>query len=295
MLRGIAAASPCDLWVFSHCGRSDGATRSSDVLSEQTIINLIARKITAFDMDLVATTDGKLVVGHPVSMARGLNYDVRSSTLAAARRHLPRSAPPLLLAHRLLDLAHDWNLTLALDLKGNAEPAMLPQLQYLIRGILSRGISSRTWIWLESAGTAAALQRALGSVAFQRLVLLKPLRDRLAPAVVQASDTDCSLQVAGAGHEWAQMLGPSSRCMQPRLVASLHARTWASPRRYLTWVVDDEAEMSRVLALGVDMVISNEPLKIRAAARRQCRVVRQRRQERRLVGVRGGQGTAANQ
>ncbi len=42
----------------------------------------------------------------------------------------------------------------------------------------------------------------------------------------------------------------------------------------LVWVVDHEAELQPLLKLGVRNVISNEPLRLQATARRMCDAIK---------------------
>ena len=54
------------------------------------------------------------------------------------------------------------------------------------------------------------------------------------------------------------------------------ASRWRGARNgYLSWVVDDALELRRLMAFGVDMAISNEPLALMAAAQEDCRQLMQ--------------------
>lgn len=154
------------------------------------------------------------------------------------------------------------------------------------------------------------LQRTGGGRArpelMQNLTMIKPLRDRglmERNSSAGSSMLDCtpSQLARGVDERFFTMLGPSVRCANQRLLAS----DWAAARwgrqsqrhdgrsrpsessralrasgqppevagaaALLVWVVDDaEAELPALLRLGVRMVISNAPLKLRAAAIREC-------------------------
>ena len=287
-----ARAAACALRVFSHRGRGLGAT--SSLLRAADITALSDRGITHFDLDLSWTSDGMVLVSHPgdVSTVLSLNvFNTSAAALTARAAALGPAAP--LWAAQLLRLASDREeVTFALDLKDSERSADRPDgahrrhLQWLAEQVLTRGLSARVWLWVETAAAARSLRRALGAtLPFSALRLIRPVRDRdvrvpSAPpssSAAAAAPLDCTAtQVAREDAKVFRMLGPSLRCANGALLAApFAAERWGDGpdgARLLVWVVDrPRAELPPLLRLGVRHVISNEPLRVAAAARAFCR------------------------
>ena len=199
---------------------------------------------------------------------------------------------------QLLDLVARHNWTVALDLKGSdrSPHAYTIHLLHLARDVLARRLQQRVWLWVEGTGAARSIRRQLranASVPQPPLILLKPLRDRALPAPL-----DCAAAHLERGDERIfQMLGPSRHCVTPRFFGNAWvqhvwgarhrrdlpthhadtrvfattaghrlAREAAAGAALLVWVVDDVAELTRLLRHGVRHVVSNRPVALQEAA-----------------------------
>ena len=114
-------AGVCELTVFSHRGLSGDKATDRPLLTEENLLSLAARGVRHFDLDLSFTSDDVLLVAHPAAIVQeiGKGHDVFSQSLASLQGAAGADHRPLLQAARLLDLAAQQNLTVALDLKGS--------------------------------------------------------------------------------------------------------------------------------------------------------------------------------
>jgi glycerophosphoryl diester phosphodiesterase len=287
-------AAPC-IRVFSHRGASgDFLLDGSNPLPTKSAIRaLMDRGISAFDLDLFSTTDGTVFVAHPASLQH-----VSSDPSSMRASIIKDLCPALLQAIELLKLAQqESNLTLALDLKGlERHPQRhTEQLLWLAEQIKKRGLDERVWLWADTPEIARRLRG--GTPWKSTLRLVKPVRDRLLDGPRrEGAPFDCTSQLANGDDSLFVMLGPSQRCATSALLAPVWASSvwgasgsWAhtmysSARRgrthlpvdtgaagLLVWVVDDEADLPRLLELGVRHIISNAPLRLQTAANALCR------------------------
>ena len=210
------------------------------------------------EFDVLALADGTLVLAH--------SDDLREITHGAARgrvgrrtlAELRRLAPDLpTLDDALAHLAGVPRVGLHLDLKSPAFEAPV------VEALRSHGLLDRTLVasfFPESLLAVAALEPAL------RLGLAYPLdrhalarRVRFAPAVVGAL---LAMRAALPGRIafWLDRTGAT--------VASLHylvvtravvARCHELDAAVLAWTVDDRRVLARLLAAGVDGIITNDP------------------------------------
>ena len=87
-----------ELTVFSHRGAA-GPAEPNVIVTAQSVQSLVERGVRAFDMDLFFTTDGSLLVGHPVAMGSMLQlkndqtvFDMSEAELNALTA--PAAMPP---------------------------------------------------------------------------------------------------------------------------------------------------------------------------------------------------------
>lgn len=248
----------CDLTVFSHRGLSGDGSVDRPLLTEQALLSLASRGIRHFDLDLSFTADNTLLVAHPAAVVQeiGKDVDIFSQSLASLQRAAGPAHPPLLKANRLLDLASQHNLTIALDLKGSdVRPKdHASHLLSLAQRAVGDDLQGRVWLWADTADIARLLRRDLrrrindsestGTTArklqeqMNRLTLVKAVRDRgLSPSTSRisgllrtlaggsAGSIDCSAsQLSLADLRLFSMLGPSLRCTNTNLLAAPWAR-----------------------------------------------------------------------
>ena len=120
------------LEVYSH--RALGGPSSPGVpdavVSEKTIRVLHRAGIRSFDLDLFWSEDGHLFVGHPVALRQVWRHQLNESrswkhsksvfSLSAEEVRRAARSEAILEVPRLLEIARELRLSLALDLKGAA-------------------------------------------------------------------------------------------------------------------------------------------------------------------------------
>jgi len=267
--RNLASAA-CAVTVFSHRGLS-GTSTDSTVPNEAQLLSIVDRGINAFDLDLVFASDapiGEIVVAHPVSLQNKLGeadiFETRSSLLRNQN---------LLLVDKLLKMVAQRNLTVALDLKGHQQkPAKhAEQLLWLARRVQRMNLYNRVWLWTDTTDSARTLRRSLRKLDAKEppLKLLKAVRDwGLTPSANGKFDCSGPQRLQRADASLYAFLGPSFKCANRQLLSPSWVK-W-TPAELLVWVVDTDAELHAMLRVGVRNVISNTPLRVRAAASRLC-------------------------
>ena len=227
----------------------------------------LAADVDAIEFDVLDLPGGPLVLAHSDDLyevshgaATGL---VRGSTLEELRA-VASELPTL-------DEALDWfeshaDVLLHVDLK------LTTRLDELVAAIRMRGLADRTVVSsfhvpsleavIAAAGTGIAIGRTYPEDRYgvaQRRALRPVLRaGTLALRRALAARVPAMIERAGAR---ALMLHHA--VVSQSAVARAHARgaaVWA-------WTVDDPAEAQRVLAAGVDAVITNDPAELAATLR----------------------------
>ena len=263
------------LEVYSH--RALGGPSSPGVpdavVSEKTIRVLHRAGIRSFDLDLFWSEDGHLFVGHPVALRQVWRHQLNESrswkhsksvfSLSADEVRRAARSEAILEVPRLLEIARELRLSLALDLKGAARNRFSAHLRWLADEVIRRELERSVVIWVPSVTFAKQLQRAPNGP----LRLARPLLDRPAagqPACGGTLTTDDAKRFA--------VLGPSVRCLKsPALQAQL-APWRKAPRGLVVWVVDTLDDAVAVARAGATNVVSNVPGQLRANLTAKCRV-----------------------
>jgi glycerophosphoryl diester phosphodiesterase len=268
----LSCAQLSALSIFSHRGLSGEGNDSpaAAIPTEESLVALHRRGVSHFDMDLFFTEEPVQYVAHPDALAKVLGVP---SVADLSSRQLSRAvgaASPgrqLLRVTRLLDLALERNLTLALDLKGAGRAAFRRELEWLGQQLLQRRLERRVSVWVEQPAMARRMPPALR--------LGKPLRDVNAPRRAADGAPECAAQLEARAARLYAFVGPSRKCANRHLLGANVAETAAwrqRPRGFLVWVVDAPAELWELAAAGVDQIISNVPVRMMEAlqeARRQ--------------------------
>lgn len=272
----MADARACAVQVWSHRAHS-GAPIEPNVPGEAQIIALAEQGIQAFDMDLMFVDDTReLFAAHPVAMRSWLGLSGAMSHSDLQRAAAARDGHELLTASRLLALAMQYNLTLALDLKGgDSQPEQHAQhLLWLAQRIQSTpGLAERAWLYVESTDQARRLRRRMQRHEGSPLTYIKPIRDRGVTPPIGGGHLDCATsQIQQPDTALFARLGPSTKCANPALIHAAWASSrWTAADSLLVWVVDDAQALEALVRFGVRHVISNRPLHVRAIARSLCR------------------------
>jgi glycerophosphoryl diester phosphodiesterase len=224
----------------------------------------LALGVDDVELDVHLTADGEVVVIHdptldrtttgrgPVSASRLADLAgvrLREADGGATDERLPTLA-------RILDLLVPTAAGLLLEIKvgadGRSHPGIEERALDLVR---SRGLGARVLVMAFEEATVVRVRALDPSI---RTVLLIGRRDaaRLGPRAVE-------------GVRRAVQLGASSVGMDHRLVdAEVVAAARAARLGLGAWTVNDEPEIRRMLALGVDSITSDRPdLALRLAGR----------------------------
>jgi glycerophosphoryl diester phosphodiesterase len=201
------------------------------------------------ETDVHATSDGVLLAFHDhtldrVTDRRGTVARLPWSVVSAARIG---GVEPIPLLEDLLGSWPDIRLNLDVKEAGAVGP--------LVRTLQRTGAVDRVCVASFSHRRLAAVRRAVGpglctslstsGVVRLRLAALHPGAHRLAPR-----DVPCA--------QVPDRVGPL-RVVTPGLVAAAHARG----QRVHVWTVDDAAEMTRLLDLGVDGLMTDDLVTLR--------------------------------
>ncbi|MBI4256323.1 MAG: glycerophosphodiester phosphodiesterase [Candidatus Rokubacteria bacterium] len=246
-------------------GRADGggpavaAHRGGALLWPENSL-LAFRSALALGVDMVETdvhltADGELVLIHDPTLERTTTGSgpVRSARLADLRTLRLKGADgaatpePVPALGELLDALAPTRAGLLLEIKTGAEGARYEGIEAKVLALLrARGLVARTIVMAFEPDTLRRVRELAPSV---RTALLigrgRTQRDRVWPAeaVERAREV-------GAGH-----LGMNHRLLDADVVA-------AARRAGITvaaWTVNEEADIRRVVALGVDVVITDRP------------------------------------
>jgi glycerophosphoryl diester phosphodiesterase len=217
------------------------------------------------ETDVHLTADDQVVVLHDpaldrTSTGRGALRDARLADLAPVRLRAADGTPtgePIPTLAQVLDVvAGAPGVGLLLEIKVDAAGQRYPGIEEKALALVkARGLLERTWLMGFQADTVRRV-RELEPAA--RTVLLvsrgRTERERASPA-----EAVRLTQAAGAG--W---LGINHRLLDAEVVAAARRAGVG----LAAWTVNQEADIRRVLDLGVDVVISDRPdLALRLAGR----------------------------
>ncbi|HEX3177272.1 MAG TPA: glycerophosphodiester phosphodiesterase family protein [Methylomirabilota bacterium] len=256
VLAGVAAAAPPRApLVAAHRGGA-GLWPENSLTAFR---GAVALGVDALEFDVHLTADGVPVVIHDVTLdrtttARGL---VRATTLEALRaaRLLDRSGAPT--EDRVPTLAE------VLEVAAPAPVAVLPEIKVdVVRGRYP-DIETHVVALLRAYGlTARASVQSFDDATLRRLRALDPaLRTMLLVGRVRMV---AAMATGADAVRWAQDVGAGDLGIEHRLIdADLVAAARAAGIRVAAWTVNEDADVRRLSALGVDVVMTDRPDRVR--------------------------------
>jgi len=215
----------------------------------------LALGVDALEFDLHLTADGEVVVMHDPTLERtttaaGRVRDLKLTELAGARlkaRDGTVTDEPIPTFAQVLDLASKGSAELLPEIKVDANRQRYDGIEEKVLALVrARGLSARTTIQAFSPETIRRLRELSPAVRTMLLVARGAVeRDRARPAEAVRRARD---------------LGATDLGMNHRLIdADVMAAARADGIRVSAWTVNDEADIRRMIDLGVDMVMSDRP------------------------------------
>ena len=216
--------------------------------------NAIPLGVAFLETDVHLTADGEVVVMHDptldrTSTGRGAIRDAKLADLAAVRlraadgtvteEHVPTLA-------QLLDLIKPSQVRLLLEIKVGADRARYPGIEEKVLALVrGRGLMERVIIMAFETPTVERI-RALDATVRTALLVSRTRAERNGPAREAVRwTTDAKATELGIDH----------RALDAAVVAAARA----AGVRVAAWTVNEEADLRRVIGLGVDIVISDRP------------------------------------
>jgi glycerophosphoryl diester phosphodiesterase len=223
--------------------------------SLQAFREALALGVDVLELDLHLTADGEVVALHDptldrTSTARGHVRDQRLADVAAARLKTRDGAVTderVPAFSQVLDVAAPTSVELAPEIKVDADRQRYPGIEEKVLALLrSRGLLARTTIQAFQPDTIRRVRELEPGARTMLLVARGDVeRDRARPA-----------EAVGR----ARALGATDLGMNHRLIdAEVVAAARAAGIRLAAWTVNEEPDMQRMIALGVDMVMSDRP------------------------------------
>ena len=226
--------------------------------------NALALGADLLEVDVHLTADGEVVVIHDATLERtttatGPVVAVQLADLASARLRerdgtVTTDGVPTLA--QVLDLVQPARADLLLEIKVDAARQRYPGIEEKALALVNaRGLRDRVVVMAFEAPTVRRVRELDATIRTALLVSRGRVdRERAAPADL----------VRWAREVGATYLGVDHRAVDGALVAA----TRAAGLRLGAWTVNEEADIRRVLDLGVDVVISDRPdLALRLAGR----------------------------
>lgn len=215
----------------------------------------LALGVDALELDLHLTADGEVVVLHDPTLDRtstggGPVRDMKLADLAAVRLKARAGA---LTGERVptfaqvLDLAAPTSVELVPEIKVDAKRQRYDGIEEKVLALIrARGLLARTTVQAFQVETIRRLRELEPQARTMLLVARGDVeRDRARPAEAVRR---------------ARELGATDLGMNHRLIdADVMAAARAAGIRVAAWTVNEEADMRRMVGLGVDMVMSDRP------------------------------------
>ena len=217
--------------------------------------NAIALGVAFLETDVHLTADGEVVVMHDptldrTSTGRGAIRDAKLADLAAVRL---RAADGTVTEERvptlaqLLDLLAPSQVRLLLEIKIGADRARYPGVEEKVLALVrARGLIDRVVIMAFETPTVERI-RALDAGVRTALLVSRTRVERSGGPAREA--------VRWTTEAKATELGIDHRALDAAVVAAARA----AGVRVAAWTVNEEADLRRVIGLGVDLVISDRP------------------------------------
>jgi glycerophosphoryl diester phosphodiesterase len=215
----------------------------------------LALGVDVVELDLHLTADGEVVAIHDptldrTSTGRGRVRDQRLADVAAARlkaRDGSISDERVPTFAQVLDVVAPTSVELALEIKVDADRQRYGGIEEKVLTLLrARGLLARATIQAFQPDTIRRVRELEPGVRTMLLVARGDVeRDRARPA-----------EAVGR----ARALGATDVGMNHRLIdAEVIAAARGAGVRLAAWTVNEEADIQRMIALGVDMVMSDRP------------------------------------
>jgi glycerophosphoryl diester phosphodiesterase len=215
----------------------------------------LALGVDALEFDLHMTADGEVVVLHDPTLERtttgaGRVRDLKLADLAGARlkaRDGTVTDELIPTFAQVLDLASKGSAELLPEIKVDANRQRYDGIEEKVLALVrARGLSARTTVQAFQPETIRRLRELEPKARTMLLVARGDVeRDRARPAEAVRRPRD---------------LGATDLGMNHRLIdADVMAAARADGIRVSAWTVNDEADVRRMIDLGVDVVISDRP------------------------------------
>lgn len=211
--------------------------------------------VDALEFDVHLTADGEVIVLHDPTLertttGRGAVRDTTRAALASVRlkdregRVTDERVPPF---GEVLDLAAASSVELLPEIKVGPRGQPYAGIEAKVLGLVkARGLLARTTIQAFQPETIARVRALEPSVRTMLLVSRARVEQDKIPPIETV--------------HWAREVGATDLGMDHRLVdASVVAAARAAGIRLSVFTVNEEADLKRVIGLGVDVVMSDRP------------------------------------
>ena len=215
----------------------------------------LALGVDALEFDLHMTADGEVVVLHDptldrTSTAKGPVRELRLADLAPVRL---KARDGTVTDERVSTFAQ------VLDLAASTSVELVPEIKIDATGQRYDGIEERVLALLRSRGLLArATVQAFQGETIRRLLELEPKARTM--FLVTRGDVERERAWPAEAVRRASELGATALGMNHRLIdADVVSAARAAGIRLAAWTVNEEADIRRMIGLGVDMVMSDRP------------------------------------
>lgn len=247
---GAPTAGPATL-VAAHRGGAGLWPENSLLAFRQAL----ALGVDALEFDLHLTADGEIVVLHDPTLDRtstgtGAVRGLKLSELASVRL---KSRDGAVTDERVPTLAQ------LLDLAASASVELLPEIKVDANRQRYDGIEEKVLALVRSRGLLARTSiQAFQAETIRRLRELEPKVHAM--LLVRQGDVERDRAQPAAAVRRARDLGATDLGMNHRLIdADVMAAARTAGIRVAAWTVNEEADLRRMVDLGVDMVMSDRP------------------------------------
>ncbi|KAL6763082.1 hypothetical protein V8C86DRAFT_2507102 [Haematococcus lacustris] len=268
-----------DVKVCSHRLKVDGLGDSARQSVVERMQVLAAQGVTCYDIDVVATREGFMLVAHPQALQEMLlrhnvSGPVQALTLAELQAAVGGPARLAQLAPLLTDLLREFSALPGSRERGGGEEQEAPQLfvelkgrafsssglQYIAQQLDMLGISQTVSIWFPPGqpGDVELLRRVREAHGL-RLKAGRSYIDSLAGPLPGSPRTAVQSEVTEQD-KFFDFLGPSLAAQPAQLFLDIQR----SGLPMVLWVVDTQPGLEQALKVGASCVISNKPLHIQA-------------------------------
>ncbi len=217
--------------------------------------NALGLDVDYLECDVHLTADGEVIVLHDPTLnrtttGRGAVREARLADLARLQlkaRDGSVTAEPIPTLAALLDLLKPGRAELLLEIKVGADRLRYPGIEEQVLALVrARGLESRVLVMAFEGETIRRVRELHPAIRTVLLIAQAPLqRKRVWPAG----------SVTRAGQLGAAAVGLNHRLIDADVVAAARP----AGLRLAAWTVNNEADIRRMIDLGVDVVISDRP------------------------------------